>query len=199
MPPGLFYLVNLHPYARLSASLNVLDEYGTRVSVLTPNLPPPSAVRVGCSNGFSKPGPLTGASLEVPAGGEASLRAEAPSEANAPLTEHREVNPTESPPLAPLSMGAILRTQNVCAGSVPGGWIKINDAWNPTVCGNPTNITYNVWIIQQFIDQPLGAIIQACKGTVPSGWAIISTAWNPTVCGHPATVQSNVMAIKRLD
>jgi hypothetical protein len=197
-PPGLFYLVNLHPYARLSASMNLLDEHGTRVGVLTPNLSPLSVTRVGCSNGVSKPGPITGATLEVSARVAASLPAAPPPEAKAPLAEHREAQPTESPTLAPLSLGEILRTQNVCAGSVPAGWIKINDAWNPTVCGNPTSITYNVWIIQQLYDQPVGAIIHACKATIPSGWAIVGTAWNPTVCGHPTTNQSNVMAIKRL-
>ena len=198
MPPGLFYLVNLHPYARLSASLDLRDEHATRVGVLTPNLSPLSAVHVGCSNGLSKPGPLTGASLEVPPAGAASPRAEPLPETKAPIAEGREAQPAENPAPVPLSLGAVLRTQNVCAGSVPGGWIKINDAWNPTVCGNPTSITYNVWIIQQFTDQPLGAIIHACKGTVPPGWAIVDTAWNPTVCGHPTTLQSNVMAIKRL-
>ena len=35
-PPGLFYLVNLHPYARLSASLNLFDEHGARIGVLIP-------------------------------------------------------------------------------------------------------------------------------------------------------------------
>jgi isopentenyldiphosphate isomerase len=98
-----------------------------------------------------------------------------------------------------LSLGAILQTQIVCAGSTPPGWIKINDAWNPTVCGNPAAITYNVWTIQQFIDQPPGAVIHACKGSVPSGWAVVGTGWNPTVCGHPAASLPNVMAIKRLN
>jgi hypothetical protein len=196
-PPGLLYLVNLHPYARLSASMNLLDDHGTRVGVLTPTLSPLRAMRVACSNGTSKSGPITGATLEVPPGVAATLPAVSPPEAKPPLPEHRE--PQASTSLTPLSLGAILTTQNVCAGSVPPGWIKINDAWNPTVCGIPATITYNVWIIQQLSDQPLGAVIHACKGTVPSGWAIVDTTWNPTVCGHPTTNQSNVMAIKRLN
>jgi isopentenyldiphosphate isomerase len=98
-----------------------------------------------------------------------------------------------------LLLGAILRVENVCAGSVPPGWVKINDAWNPTVCGSPSTLTYNVWTIQQLSDQPVGASIYACKGSVPPGWAMVDTTWNPTVCGHPVTKQSNVMAIKRLD
>lgn len=203
-PPGLFYLVNLHPYARLSIAMNLLDDHGTRVGVLNPDLPPLSVARVGCSNGSSKPGPISGATLEVPPNLAASLPAAPPEVTAPPPPERRESPPAQSPQPeastpAPLSLGAILRTQNVCAGSAPSGWIKINDAWNPTVCGNPATITYNVWTLQQLSDQPVGAFIHACRGTVPSGWAVVGTAWNPTVCGHPATNQPNVMVIKRLD
>jgi hypothetical protein len=173
-PPGLLYLVNLHPFAELSAAINPSDDH---------DLAPLSTVRIGCSNGSSKAGPIASAALEVSAGVAAI---EAPAAAAAL-------------PLAPLSLGAILQTQIVCAGSTPPGWIKINDAWNPTVCGNPAAITYNVWTIQQFIDQPPGAVIHACKGSVPSGWAVVGTGWNPTVCGHPANSLPNVMAIKRLN
>jgi hypothetical protein len=197
-PPGLFYLVNLHPYAGLSVSMNLLDEHGTRVGALTPNLLPLSATRVACSNGRSRPGPISSATLKAPAGVAGTLPA-TPPDANTPLPEHRAPQAIEAPTLAPLSLGAILRTQNVCAGSVPSGWIKINDAWNPTVCGSPATLSYNVWTLQQLSDQPVGGVIHACKGTVPPGWSLVGTAWNPTVCGHPATNQSNVMVIKRLD
>jgi hypothetical protein len=194
-PPGLFYSVNLHPYARLSASMNLLNDRGSRVEQLAPSLAPLSATRIGCSNGFSKPGTINSAMLEVTAGLQTNLPASA-SEIKRSLPEQGEPQP--NPALAPLSLGAILRTQNVCPGSVTPGWIKINDAWNPTVCGNPGTITYNVWTIQQLSDQPIGAVIQACKAAVPSGWAMVGTGWNPTVCGHPGTNQPNVMAIKRL-
>lgn len=197
-PPGLLYLVNLHPYAWLSASMNLLNDHGARVGVLSPNLSPLSTARVACSNGVSRPGPITNATLEAPAGVAASPSAPLPV-AKAPLPQPREPQPGEAPTLAPLSLGAILRTQNVCAGSVPSGWIKINDAWNPTVCGSPATLSYNVWTLQQLSDQPVGAVIHACKGTVPSGWSLVGTAWNPTVCGHPATNQFNVMVIKRSD
>ena len=193
-PPGLFYLVNLHPYARLSASMNLLDDHGTRVGVLTPNLSPLSATRLGCSNGFSKPGPITSATFDVLESGVATPPTAPPPDAKAQSPE-----PQPSPTPAPLPLGAILTTQNVCAGSVPSGWVKINDAWNPTVCGSPTTITYNVWVIEQLGDQPIGAVVHACKGAVPLGWAIVGTAWNPTVCGHPTSNQPNVMAIKRLN
>jgi hypothetical protein len=198
-PPGLFYLVNLHPFARLSASMNLLDDHGTRVGVLSPDLSALSATRVACSNGSSKPGPITGATLEVPPGLATSPSPALPPAAKTQLPEPRDPQPVEPPTLAPLSLGAILRTQNICAGNVPPGWIKINDAWNPTVCGNPGTITYNVWTIQQLSDQPVGAVIHACRGAAPTGWAMVGTIWNPTVCGHPATNQPNIMAIKRLN
>jgi hypothetical protein len=168
--------------------MNLLDDRGNRAGVLTPNLAPLSAVRAGCSNGSSKPGPITDATLEATAGAAISLPPSSSSPQSAP-----------TPPLAPLPLEAILQTQNVCAGSVPPGWIKINDAWNPTVCGNPARIAYNVWTIQRLADQPMGAVIHACKGAVPSGWAIVGTLWNPTVCGHPTTNQANVIAIQRLN
>jgi hypothetical protein len=213
-PPGLFYVMNLHPYARMSVSTNLLDDRGNRVGVLAPNLSPLRTVRAGCSNGFSKPGPITDATLEVTAGAAtslpptaspppaATLPAAPPPVANPPLPQQPGESTSSEPPallLAPLSLETILQTQNVCAGSLPPGWIKINDAWNPTVCGNPTRIAYNVWTIQRFTDQPMGAVIHACRGAVPTGWAIVGTLWNPTVCGHPATNQPNVMAIKRLN
>ena len=198
-PPGLFYLVNLHPYAPLSATMNLLDDHGTRVGVLTPTLTPLNAARLACSNGLSRPGPITAATLEVPAAVAASLPAVPSPEAKAPSPGHREPQAVEAPTLAPLALGAIFTTQNVCAGSAASGWIKINDAWNPTVCGSPATLIYNVWTLQQLSDQPVGAVIHACKGTVPSGWTLVGTAWNPTVCGHPTTNQSNVMVIKRLN
>jgi hypothetical protein len=237
-PPGLFYFVNLHPFAQLSA----------------PDLPPFSTMRAGCSNGSSKPSPIANATLEVMAGVLASepLAASAPAPAAPALSpapeakgatsgQHPEPKiaeaaasppaasppaasppsaspPAASPPVAlppaaspqassppapspppSLPLGTVLQIQNVCAGSAPPGWIKINDAWNPTVCGNPSKITYNVWTIQQFADQPPGALIQACKGSVPAGWAVVGTGWNPTMCGNPAINQANVMTLRRLN
>ncbi|MDP9009288.1 MAG: hypothetical protein M3N91_11400 [Pseudomonadota bacterium] len=202
-PPGLFYFVNLHPFGRLSASIDLTDDRGNRVGAVSANLAPLSATKAGCSNGSPKPGAVANATLE---GAGASLAANqtpaAPShDAQAASSEQpRVAAPSDAAAvtLAPLSLGTILQTENVCAGSLPPGWIKINDAWNPTVCGNPTGIAYNIWTIQRLADQPKGTIIHACNAAVPSGWAIVGTAWNPTVCGHPAGKQSNVMAIKRL-
>jgi hypothetical protein len=202
-PPGLLYLVNLHPYVRLSASFNLLDERGNRISAVTADVAPLSGLRAGCSNAPLRAGPITDPALQATAGVAINLPTPLPpAEAKTPPAEqHPAPRAGDAPtlPLVPLSLGTIQQTQNVCSGSVPTGWIKINDAWNPTVCGNPTNITYNVWTIEQFIDQPVGAILHACRGPVPPGWSIVGTGWNPTVCGHPTTNQPNVMAIKRLN
>jgi hypothetical protein len=198
-PAGLLYFVNLHPFARLSASITLTDERGNRVGAVAANLAPLSAMKVGCSNGSSKPGSVTDAALEVAATPPAASQQPAAVSQNTKpdsSAQRREVEPHEA--AAPLALGTLLQTQYVCAGSLPPGWIKINDAWNPTVCGNPTGIAYNVWTILRLSDQPQGAIIHACRAAVPPGWAIVGTTWNPTVCGHPASQQLNVMAIKRL-
>lgn len=99
----------------------------------------------------------------------------------------------------PLRLSETADTESVCARQVPAGWIKVNDAWNPTTCGNPTRMTYNVWMIEQLSDKPIGFVMLACNGPAPSGWVIVGTAWNPTACGHPTANQKNVMTIKRLN
>ena len=90
-------------------------------------------------------------------------------------------------------------TESVCAGQLPSGWIKVDDAWNPTTCGNPTSKTYNVWTIAPYSEKPIGFVMVACNGSAPAGWVIVGTTWNPTSCGHPTTNQKNVMTIKRLN
>ena len=97
-----------------------------------------------------------------------------------------------------LRLAEIADTESVCAGELPSGWIKVNDAWNPTSCGNPTRVTYNVWMIAQYTEKPIGSVMVACNGPAPPGWVIVGTAWNPTACGHPTTNQKNMMTIKRL-
>jgi hypothetical protein len=198
-PPGLLYLTNLHPFAQLSVALNLLDDRGNRMRALTHTLPPFGAIKVGCSNGPSKPGPIVAAVLEVPEGFAATVASEATPKTRPPALAHQDSQSIEAAALVPLPLGAILRTQNVCAGSLPSGWVKINDAWNPTVCGKPATVNYNVWTIQQLSEDPIGVVVQACTGDVPAGWAVVGTSWNPTLCGHPAGNQRNVMAIKRLN
>jgi hypothetical protein len=92
-------------------------------------------------------------------------------------------------------------TQEICAGSpVPDGWIKTNDSWNPTSCGNPSAITYNVWTITQYANLPIDSQLTVCADApVPNGWVVINTAWDPTSCGHPTNMVNNVKTIKRVN
>lgn len=95
-------------------------------------------------------------------------------------------------------MGEVLETQTVCAGQIPFGWIRVNDSWNPSVCGKPTAITYNVWTIVRYDNKPAGSVMQVCSGPVMPGWTVVSTSWNPTACGRPTSMTDNIMTIRRI-
>src|SRR5277367_1767871 len=71
-----------------------------------------------------------------------------------------------------LRLAEIAATETVCAAQVPSGWIKVDDAWNPTTCGNPTTKTYNVWIIREYAGEPIGAVMTVCNGRAPEGWVV---------------------------
>lgn len=62
-PAGLFYLMNLHPYARLVVTISL-----TGSGPMGQDLPPLGATRVGCSNGLSSPVAVTSPSLVYPPG-----------------------------------------------------------------------------------------------------------------------------------
>jgi hypothetical protein len=61
-PAGLLYLQNLHPYARLVVSIQLVG--GT----MGQDLPPLGATRVGCSNGPQSPARILSAKLVYPPG-----------------------------------------------------------------------------------------------------------------------------------
>jgi hypothetical protein len=182
--PGLVYAVNLHPFASLSGTLELTTDRGSKAGTQTLDLAPLSAVKVGCSNGSAKLGSVANLGLNLPAVAVVNSAAE-----SLPTLEA-----AQSPALP---LNAILSTQNICAGPVPPGWIKINDAWNPTVCGKPASTAHNVWTLQHLSDLPAGAIVYACFGTTPPGWVLVTQMWNPTLCGQPSVQQPNVMVIKR--
>jgi hypothetical protein len=191
-PPGLMYAVNLHPFERLSGSVDLLDDRGKKVDVQELDLPPMSSAKVGCSNGQRRPGGVGNVVLAISAGATPAQPAPVSHDTSPPLPLA-----VTAPPALPLMN--VQPTQNVCAGSVPSGWIKVNDSWSPTVCGKPTSIIYNVWSVQALSAEPIGAVIHACSSSPPPGWVLVSQMWNPTVCGHPSAQQPNVMAIKRLE
>jgi len=94
-----------------------------------------------------------------------------------------------------------LTTQDVCAGSVvPPGWIKINDRWDGTVCGNPVaNSVSNVCTLAKYDELPIGSTLEICAdATTPPGWILLTTVWDPTRCGHPIhPTTHNVKRIQR--
>lgn len=100
----------------------------------------------------------------------------------------------------PLAMNAATATQQICTSSpVPAGWIKTNDSWDPTRCGNPSSISYNITFIEQFETAKVGAVMEVCaSAATPTGWVDVSTRWDPTRCGHPSSISSNMKTIKRL-
>ena len=201
-PPGLFYAVNLHPFARLTGSVDLLDDRGNKVDVVELDLAPMSSAKVGCSNGQRRPGVVGNVALAISAAAALARPAPVPGseKAEAPVSHDESLpSPLAVTSPAPLPLMNVQPTQYVCAGSVPAGWIKVNDSWSPTVCGKPTSIIYNVWSVQALGAEPLGAVIYACSSSPPPGWVLVSHMWNPTVCGHPSAQQTNVMAIKRME
>jgi hypothetical protein len=201
-PPGLFYAVNLHPFARLSGSIDLLDERGNKMDVVALDLAPLASAKAGCSNGPRRPGGIENLALVISAGATPARAVLAPGseKIESPVSRDESLpSPLAATSQAPLPLMNAQPTQSVCAGSVPPGWIKVNDSWSPTVCGKPSSIIYNVWSVQALGAEPVGAVIYACSSSPPAGWVLVSQMWNPTVCGHPSAQLPNVMAIKRLE
>ena len=100
-----------------------------------------------------------------------------------------------------LPLNVKMSSMNICASSpVPAGWIKVNDAWNPTICGNPTVITYNVVTITQYSNRPVGSTLIVCSDApTPNNWVEVNNSWNPTTCGHPTSITNNVKVIRRVN
>jgi hypothetical protein len=98
------------------------------------------------------------------------------------------------------ALNAPMQVMNICSSSpVPAGWIKVNDHWSPTSCGNPTSIVYNVWTIETYQDKPVGAVMNVCASApTPAGWVDINTYWSPTSCGHPTSIVHNMKQIRRV-
>jgi hypothetical protein len=103
--------------------------------------------------------------------------------------------------LEPTALNVTFEWKEICATSpVPAGWIKVNDRWDPTICGRPTSIVYNVWAIQRYDNQPVGTYMTVCaQAPTPSGWVLVDTHWDPTRCGYPhSTIVHNMKQIKRV-
>jgi hypothetical protein len=88
--------------------------------------------------------------------------------------------------------------EKVCAGSVKAGWIKTDDEWLPTTCGNPSKYDLNVWTIKRYDNLPVGSGLDVCAGQqIPPGWVITGKRWIPGRCGHPLNYTENVLFIKK--
>ena len=131
------------------------------------------------------------------------------------LSAQEPAHPAAAPPAAavrqeaervqkavqPTALGVVIQQQEICRnGPVPAGWIEVNDRWDPTVCGKPNFITYNVWILWRYDVWPVGSQLFVCSSApTPSGWQQIETHWDPTACGRPqSTTVKNIKTIKRL-
>ena len=90
--------------------------------------------------------------------------------------------------------------RNICYDSpIPDGWIKTNDMYNPTSCGNPRSISYNVFEIKQINQLPKNSILEVCfDAKLPPGWIINGKKWNPTSCSHPKSFSNNVFTIVKV-
>lgn len=85
-----------------------------------------------------------------------------------------------------------------CSAPVPAGFIKYTDEWDPTKCGEPTTITYNVCKYQRYDNREVGMSLEVCSNaTNPPGWTTVSTNWDPNKCGHPSSNTPNVKLIQR--
>lgn len=94
-------------------------------------------------------------------------------------------------------------SMEICAyDPVPAGYIKVDDRWDPTICGNPTTITYNVWILNYYADRPVGSTIEVCgDAPTPTGWSVYGRIWNPKKChraSSPSGSTENVNRIRRV-
>ena len=86
-----------------------------------------------------------------------------------------------------------------CTSSgTPAGYVKINDNWDPTSCGSPTTITYNVSTYRRYDNKPVGTYMTVCSGQQPAGWVMTNSHWDPTSCGHPSSIFDNMWQIRRI-
>ncbi len=102
------------------------------------------------------------------------------------------------PPYVPLPLGLKIQTLKVCAGELPSGWIKVDEEWNPAMCGNPGVAILNVWTLERYETRIVGSEMQACVGPVPNGWTLVSTYRDTVRCGSIDPAYQNVMTIRRV-
>jgi hypothetical protein len=93
--------------------------------------------------------------------------------------------------------------QLICrGGSIPTGWILVDDVKDPKSCGgeNPAVLnTFNVWAVEKFEGRPAGTQMDVCAATpTPKGWVLVDVYRDKTTCGHPAdSWGANVKRIRK--
>jgi hypothetical protein len=83
--------------------------------------------------------------------------------------------------------------------AIPAGYIVVNDHWDPTRCGRPTSVVYNVVEIVRYKDMSIGSHLAVCAyAPTPPGWVKYDGRWDPTACSHPISIIDNIQYIKRI-
>jgi hypothetical protein len=97
--------------------------------------------------------------------------------------------------------GSIPQKSVCCSEDVPAGWIKVDDTWSPTSCGNPTSETFNRCVLQQYTVVGRGGTLDVCASApVPPDWEEVGSHRDGRKCGHPGPQfpAHNVKTIRRL-
>lgn len=108
-----------------------------------------------------------------------------------------------SPDASPASSISKGERQLICrGGSIPSGWILVDEAKDAKSCGgeNPAVLnTYNVWAIEKYEGRPVGTLIDVCAATpTPKGWVLVDIYRDKSSCGHPQEGwTANVKRIRR--
>jgi hypothetical protein len=94
----------------------------------------------------------------------------------------------------------VASSMDICRSSpMPSGWIRVGGRWDPTQCGNPIDITENVWRVTRYNNKTVGSRMEVCwRQTIPPGWVIVSQRWDPTNCDRPVDIVHNKIRIRRV-
>lgn len=104
----------------------------------------------------------------------------------------------------PGAANAYANRRLICrGGSIPDGWLLVDDVRDPNACGGPNPSVvrmYNVWVIERIDDRMVGTVIDVCAATpVPEGWELVDIFRAKELCGHPDDVLAvNVKRIRRI-
>jgi hypothetical protein len=89
--------------------------------------------------------------------------------------------------------------KEICSGDpIAAGWAIVDTKWDPTICGRPSSVSANVYILRKYDAMPVGTIFRICSGqTWLNNWQQTQTSWDPTKCGRPSSPSNNMTDIQR--